>query len=167
MRRGFLALSGDPITFGHLWVIERGMDMCDEFLVALAINRAKKHDFTIEDRKAMLSESIKDRNKLKITEIAATETTVRAAQRAGAQYLIRGVRNAADFEYEMAMARFNAKVVPEIFTIFVPTPPCYADLSSSFVKGLVGLEDWEKMVQDCVPQPVLKRLREWHQKKGL
>lgn len=78
---------------------------------------------------------------------------------------MRGLRDLSDFEKEMALARINAKFEPSVQTIFIPTPADLADVSSSMVKGLVGLEDWEIIVAAYVPAVVLGFLREWKKRR--
>lgn len=162
--KAYYALSGDPITHGHLWIIEEAIKMFDCLHIALAINRSKKYTFTLEERVEMVGNALMikclNSNTVSVGSIAPTEFTVLAAQRAGAKYLIRGVRNAADFENEMTMANFNSKLAPEVRTVFLPTPPHLSHVSSSFVKSLVGLEGWKGIINDLVTPLVAKRLEE-------
>lgn len=161
MKKAYYAISGDPVTNGHLYVMEKAIDLFDELMVALAINPSKKYAFSFEKRSMMLSLSLQPFNgRVAFTSIQPHEVTVKAAFRAGARYVVRGLRNTEDFPYELKMAHFNSKVQPEVQTIWIPTPPNLADVSSSFVKSLVGLEDWEKMVAGLVPPVVLDHLRE-------
>lgn len=168
-RRAFYAISGDPVTYGHLWVMGRAVETFDELTVALAVNPDKKYTFTFDERADMIRTAYGTASgRLSTVEIKPDELTVRAAKRAEAQFLVRGVRSTQDFESEMDMAWFNATLERGITTWLLPTPAHLAQTRSSFVKKMVGLEDWETILAAHVPPIVLDYLRTWHaKKKGL
>lgn len=170
MKRGYMALSGDPVTNGHLWVIEKGIALFDELTVALAVNPSKKYRFDFADRVTMLVEALAERGmsfRVAFTSISPDKFTVKEAKNCKADFLLRGVRNAQDFEYEMSLARMNRKLEPSVETILLPTPIEYMDLSSSFVISLVGLENWEEIVSQYVPKSVLNGLLRLHNERNM
>lgn len=165
-RHAFYAISGDPVTYGHLWVIARAAETFDILTVALAVNPDKSYTFTFDERADMIRTAYGTASgRVRITEIKADEIAVRAAKRAGAQFLVRGVRSARDFEYEMELSRINSTLERGVTTWMLPTPPHLVDTRSSFVKSMVGLEDWETILESHVPPVVLDYLRKWHGKK--
>lgn len=164
--KALYALSGDPVTNGHVWVIERALLTFDRLVVAIAENPAKRYTFGLAARATMLKAAVPDPPaSLTFTTILPGETTVRVAKQTGATVLVRGVRNAADCAYELSLAHFNAKLEPGVHTVWVPTPAALADVSSSFVKRLVGLDGWEEVVRDLVPPVVLDYLGRWHRQR--
>lgn len=177
-RTAMYAISGDPITNGHVFVLERAVELFDRVILTLAVNPDKRYTFSLEERKGMADRIVelfsrqwaspqhRAYDRISVAPLGPTEITVKAARRAGAGYLVRGVRDTKDFEYELRMAQFNSQLEPYVQTIFIPTPPYLSVVSSSFVKSLVGLEDWERTVEQYVPLPVLKKLAEWHASKG-
>jgi pantetheine-phosphate adenylyltransferase len=168
MKKAFYGLTGDPITNGHLHVLSAAASMFDHTTVALAMNPSKKgqHAFDYCDRVDMLAKILKSFDgKATYVQIHDNEILVRLAKSYGAQFLVRGLRNLTDFEKEMEIQRFNAKFEPTIQTVFIPTPTHLADVSSSMVKGLVGLDGWETIVADYVPPIVLDYLRAWDKRR--
>lgn len=164
-RKAFYGLTGDPITNGHLHVITAAANIFDQLVVALAMNPSKKgnHAFDYDARLSMLIEVIKPLKTVCYTHIRDNEILVRLAKEEKASFLVRGLRNISDFEKEMEIQRFNARFEPSVQTVFIPTPANLADVSSSMVKGLVGLDGWETIVADFVPPIVLEHLKVWHQ----
>ena len=164
MRRAYYGLSADPVTLGHVWVIQRAAMMFDEVTVAVANNPNKRHDFLHDARVNMTAEACHHLPKVKVVALAPDEFLVTAARQAEAEYLIRGLRNGQDYAYEADLARFNAELEPTVLTIFMQTPAHLAGVSSSFVKGLVGLKGWQDLVKQYVPINVFHALRIWHEK---
>jgi pantetheine-phosphate adenylyltransferase len=158
MRRGVYAGSFDPITKGHVWVIEQGAGLFDELVVAVGHNPEKSSTFTVEEREAFLREVSQEWPNVRVTSFSH-RFLIHFAQDQGANYLLRGLRNPIDFENEQVMRIVNADLDPEIATVFVMPPRKYAELSSSFVKGLVGPEGWEKVVKPYVPKCVYQGFR--------
>ena len=158
--------SFDPITNGHAWVIEQAARMFDLVIVAVGHNPAKKYTFDVEQRLGMVDDFLSAlqsnpefRDKVAIGSIRHDQYLVHYAREEQAQYLIRGVRGIADFEYEYTMRQINADLAPEITTVFLTPPRELAEVSSSMVKGLVGPENWEQIVSKMVPANVFKALR--------
>lgn len=164
MRRVYYGLSADPVTLGHVWVIQQAAKMFDEVTVAVANNPSKRHDFSLDARVNMTAEACHHLPTVKVVALPPDEFLVRAAREAEAEYLIRGLRNGQDYAYESDIARFNAELEPTVKSVFIQTPAHLAGVSSSFVKGLVGLRGWEELVRQYVPVNVFHALRIWHEK---
>lgn len=175
-RNAIYAGSFDPVTNGHLWMITEGAGLFDNLTVVVADNPTKKTMFTAEERveliKASLPGGIATENV--VVMIAKDAFLVDVARAMHAQCLLRGLRSTADFEYERSLRHVNedidqrlnalpAEIAPpskaRIHTVFLMPPRELAEISSSFVKGLVGLGHWEKVVEKYVPAVVLRGLQ--------
>ena len=159
MRRAVYAGSFDPITLGHLWMIEQGRALFDELVVAIGINPDKRYLFTLEDRLAMLREVTAGFANVKI---ASYENLflVHYAEQIGAEFILRGIRNEQDYGYERGMRYVNAELDARVRTVFLIPPRELVEVSSSFVKGLVGPAGWEQVLEKYVPSPVYRRFIE-------
>ncbi len=155
--------SFDPPTVGHVWMIERGMTIFDRLIVAVGTNPDKRTLFSVEERLAMLRETTQTHDRVNVTSFAS-RYLIEYAQSVGANFVLRGIRTMTDFEYERAMRHINADLCPDITTVFLMPPRAIAEVSSSMVKGLVGPAGWEELVARYVTPPVLRRLRELHQR---
>lgn len=123
----------DPITAGHLDIIERASNKFDEVIVLIMQNPRKKCMFTAEERKYMIEKCIKSDNiKVEI----GTGLTVEYAKQLGASAIIRGIRAVTDYEYELQQATANMKLESSIETLFLIAKPEYSFLSSSVVKEI-------------------------------
>ena len=153
MKRCVYAGSFDPITFGHLWMIEQGSRMFDELVVAIGINPDKRYLFTLEERLTALRSATQS---LPSVRVASYENLylVTYAKQIGANFILRGVRNEQDYGYERGMRYVNAEFDPNIQTIFLIPPRQLCEVSSSFVKGLVGPRGWEHILPKYVPTAV-------------
>lgn len=165
MRTAVYAGSFDPPTNGHIWMIERGLEMFDRLIVAIGTNPMKQSTFPVEDRLEMLRESMGVRDRLEIGHFD-NRYLVDYARRVGAGYILRGIRSPHDYEYERVMRQINADMAPEITTVFLMPPRDIAELSSSMVMGLTGPEGWEETVRRYVPDPVFRALGEHYAKFG-
>jgi len=129
--------SFDPVTFGHLDIIDRALQIFDGVVVAVARNSEKNSLFTVQERLALLSEILKDRPK------ASVETfdglLVDFVQRRGASVIIRGLRAVSDFEFEFQLAQMNRSITKQVETLFMMTSVPYSYLSSSIVKEVSSL----------------------------
>lgn len=155
MRHAVYAGSFDPITNGHLWMIENGSRLFDRLTVAIGINPDKKYRFSLDDRLAMLRESTAH---LANVQIADFENLflVHYARQIGAGYILRGIRNEQDYGYERGMRYVNGEFDSNITSAFLMPPREYAEISSSFVKGLVGPAGWQEMLSKYVPPCVYR-----------
>lgn len=134
MRVAVYAGTFDPITLGHLSVIERGTDLFDRLIVVVAVNPDKQPLFSAEERVQMIREVT-----ARWPSVACESTTgyvVELAQRCGARTLLRGVRTATDVETEIALANLNRQLAPEVETVFIPAHPQLSEVSSSRLKVL-------------------------------
>jgi len=147
--------SFDPLTNGHLDIVERSLRVFDELVVAIAINLEKRTTFSLEERISMLEEVVGREPGVRITSFAGL--TVDFAREIGADVVIRGVRAMSDFEYEFEMALMNKHLFPDIETVFLMASKKYLYVSSSRLKELVRLG---RDVDEFVPPEVAKRLRE-------
>ncbi|MAY75124.1 MAG: pantetheine-phosphate adenylyltransferase [Phycisphaerae bacterium] len=152
--------SFDPPTNGHTWMIERSARLFDRLIVAVAQNPEKTYTFELERRLAWLR-SISDH--LVNVEITHIENQFLAhfARDVGARHVVRGIRNEADYQYERAMRYVNADLHEGLTTVFFIPPRALCELSSSFVKGMIGPKGWEEAVATYVPPVVFKDLKSW------
>lgn len=156
-RTAVYAGSFDPPTNGHLWMMQQGAALFDELVVALAVNPDKPGFFSREERLAVLREMLSDIPGNVRIEAVSQGFLVDFAREVGANYLLRGIRNTIDFEYEKPMARMNARMEPAIQSVFLMPPSELENISSSYVRGFVGVTGWERWVEACVP-PCVYRL---------
>ncbi len=157
MRKAVYAGSFDPVTNGHLWMIKEGAKLFDELVVAIGINPDKKYTFSLDERLEMLKKSTRT---FPNVEIASFENQylVKYADSISAKYMLRGIRSEGDFDYEKAMRNINADWNPEISTIFLMPSREIAEVSSSLVRGLVGPERWEEIVERYVSRSVYNKI---------
>ncbi len=125
--------SFDPITLGHIDIINRALPLFDELIIAIGININKKYMFDIETRMAMIREVYKNESKIKV--ISYTGLTVDLCHKYKFNFILRGLRNPADFEFEKAIAQTNRKL-GQIETIFLLTGPETSYISSSIVRDI-------------------------------
>lgn len=147
--------SFDPVTFGHLDILERAAVLFDKVVIALAINPGKKPLFSLEERRDMILEAT---THLPNVEIAETEgLMVDFARQIGAVALIRGLRAVSDFEYEFQMALMNRKLEPRLITVFLMPHDNYTYLNSTIVREVANFGG---DVSQFVPPGVARRLKE-------
>lgn len=159
-RIAIYAGSFDPPTNGHLWMIRQGAQLFDELVVVLAVNPDKKGFFSLDQRRTALESMLTELpDNVKLATVP-NGFLVDFARGAGARYLLRGIRNTVDFEYEKSMARMNNRMDAGIHSVFLMPPSELEELSSSFVRGFVGLPGWERWVQVCVPPRVFRMIRD-------
>ena len=156
MRRVVYAGSFDPVTNGHLWMIEQGYALFDEMIVAIGVNPSKCTTFSLDERQQMLAETTKHLPNLQVTTFE-NQFLVNYACTVNANYILRGIRSAGDYEMERTMRYVNGDLVPDIVTVFLMPPREIAEVSSTMVKGLVGPEGWEDVLRQYVPYPVYER----------
>ena len=157
--------SFDPPTNGHLWMIEQGAKMFDELIVAIGVNPNKKYTFSIDERIKMLQDSVKDCPNVSINYFD-NKYLVKYAQTIGADYILRGIRNTSDFSLEQGMNNINRDISQQTNTVFLIPPRELCEISSSFVKGLIGPDGWQNIVSQYVPKPVLNKIKEKYLKNN-
>ncbi len=134
MRKAIFPGSFDPITNGHFDIIKRGVSLFDEVIVAIGVNAEKKYMFSLEDRKRFIEEAFKDEPKVKV--ITYSGLTIDLCKKEKANFILRGLRNPADFEFEKAIAHTN-RVMSKIETIFLLTAARTSFISSSIVRDVL------------------------------
>lgn len=150
--------SFDPITLGHLDVIERASKITDELIIGVLDNNSKKALFTAEERVELITRVIKEKNITNARVEAFNGLTVEFAKERNACLLVRGLRAITDFEYELQIAQINHKLNPTIDTIFFTTSVEYSYLSSSIAKEIAYYGgDIRKMLPECIVQTVYEK----------
>jgi pantetheine-phosphate adenylyltransferase len=147
--------SFDPLTNGHLDLIERSLRIFDELIVAVVTNPAKAALFSDEERIDMIRESTRHLREIEI--VVFDGLLVDLVTRVGAQAVVRGIRAVSDFEYEFQMALMNRKLREEIETVFLMPHEAYSYISSRLIKEVAG---YGGSVQGLVPAGVEQRLRD-------
>lgn len=127
--------SFDPITLGHVAILEKANDLFDEIVLAIGINSAKKSYFSLEERKEQLNLVFKNHPKIRVEVYEGL--TINFCQKIGAKYLIRGLRDGKDFEYEKSIAIMNAQMDGGIETVFFMTAAEYSAINSYIVRDII------------------------------
>ncbi len=150
--------SFDPPTLGHLWMIREGAALFDELVLLLAVNPDKRGFLPMEERARLLRAMADGVPGCVRVEVQQRGFLVDFARELGAQFLLRGVRNSVDLEYEKTMARMNSRMEPGLRSVFLMPPPELEDISSSLVRGFIGQPGGERWVRACVPDCVAEVL---------
>lgn len=128
--------SFDPITKGHESVVLRALPMFDQIIVALGENTSKKGFFSVQTRLRWLKETFSSYEKIKIDSFNCLTTEY--CKQVGAQFILRGLRNSVDYQYEMNIARINHELNGQVETVFLLTKPEETAISSSFVREILS-----------------------------
>jgi pantetheine-phosphate adenylyltransferase len=157
--------SFDPLTVGHLWMIEEGVRLFGRLTVAVGMNPAKRPTFSLEHRLEMLRAST---NHLRGIQIASfgNQYLIDYAKEIRATHILRGVRSPGDYDYERVMRNINGDLDASITTVFLMPPRDIAEVSSSMVRGLIGPKGWKTVVRKYVPAQVYSRLVETFDGRG-
>lgn len=148
MKRAIFPGSFDPITLGHYDIIKRGVTLFDEVIVAIGVNASKKYMFSIEERMNFIKEAFKDEPKIKV--VSYKGLTVDFCQKNDVEFILRGLRNPADFEFEKAIAHTNRDLAP-IETVFLLTAAKTSYIASSIVRDVIRNNgDYTKLVPKSV-----------------
>lgn len=148
MKRALFPGSFDPLTLGHFDIISRGVHLFDEVVVAIGINADKNYMFTLEERKQFIEAAFKDEPKVKV--VTYKGMTIDFCKEIGAEFILRGLRNPADFEFEKAIAHTNRKL-SKIETVFLLTAAKTSYISSSIVRDVIRNKgDYTVLVPDSV-----------------
>jgi pantetheine-phosphate adenylyltransferase len=146
--------SFDPITNGHVDIIERAAELFESVIVAVIRNPEKKPEYPLEQRVEMLKGSLARHKNVEVDSFDGL--LVEYARKRKANIIVRGLRAVSDFDYEFQMALTNRKMAPEIETLFFMTDYKYSYLSSSFVKQIARLGG---DISELVPKPVAEKLK--------
>lgn len=155
MKRAIYPGSFDPITNGHLDIIERAASMSGHLTVAILVNPQKKGLFNFEERKYLIEQSTKHLDNVDV--ICFSGLLADYCKQNNMEIIIRGLRAISDYEYEIQMAQMNKKLYPSVDTVFLMTNPSYAYLSSSLVKEVA---QFGGCVGDLVPPIAYQQLKE-------
>lgn len=134
MRKAVFPGSFDPVTLGHVDVIKRAIPLFDELVIAIGVNDSKKYRFTLEERLSFIKETFKEFPSVKITSYSGLTTEF--CKEVNADFILRGLRNPADFEFEKAIAITNRKLTG-IDTVFLLTSADTSFISSSIVRDIL------------------------------
>ena len=130
--------SFDPITLGHMEIVKRALPIFDKIIISIGINNSKKNLFPLKQRRAWIEEVFKDEDKV-VTD-TFSGLAVDYCKSVGAKYLLRGLRNAADFDYEKTISQLNHVLGEDIETIFLISRPKYSHISSTIVKEIIRVK---------------------------
>ncbi|WP_339715540.1 pantetheine-phosphate adenylyltransferase [uncultured Kriegella sp.] len=148
MRRAVFPGSFDPITLGHFDIIQRGITLFDELIIAIGINADKKYMFTLEERMNFITKAFE--GEPKITVQTYEGLTVDFCKKTNSNFILRGLRNPGDFEFEKAIAHTNRKL-SEIETVFLLTSSGKSYISSSIVRDVIrNGGDYTELVPNSV-----------------
>ncbi len=143
----------DPITLGHVDVIQRGLKLFDRVIIGVAANPNKGPTFSLDERLAMVRETFAD--EARVEAVAFSGLLVDLARAQGAHAILRGLRAASDFEYEFQMATMNRRLDESVETVFVMAREDYTFVSSRFIREIASMGG---DVSSLVPAPVLPYL---------
>lgn len=148
MKRAIFPGSFDPITLGHYDIIKRGVTLFDEIIVAIGINADKKYMFSLEERKTFIEDTFAEEPKIKV--MTYEGLTVDFCKKIDVEFILRGLRNPADFEFEKAIAHTNRDLAP-IETVFLLTSAKTSYIASSIVRDVIRNDgDYTKLVPSTV-----------------
>lgn len=159
LRTAIYAGTFDPITLGHLDLIERASKLFDNLIVLVGVNAGKSPMFSVDERKDMISNSITHILNVKVDTFDGL--IVKYAKKYNAKVLLRGVRAFQDFEYELQMALINRRLDGDIETVFLMPKNEYSFLSSTLIKGISG---YDCDMEEYVPKYVALKIKEKFQK---
>ena len=125
----------DPITMGHVDIIERAVSQFDKLVIGVGINSSKQPMFSVEQRTGWIQEIFKNDPRVEVTGYEGL--TVDFCRKIDAKFILRGIRYISDFEYEKAIADMNRMLVPDIETIFLTCSPLYSTISSTLVRDVI------------------------------
>lgn len=171
-RVGLYAGSFDVLTNGHLWMIQESARLFDHLIIAVADHPDKRYLFTAEERCAMLAQVVSVLTTFEKHSIETAYLTnrflVHYACEQGATHIVRGIRNEQDFRFEHTLRQVNEDIAGpdcEVQTVFLMPPRPLSEVSSSIVRGFVGVEGWEKIVAHMVPNVVFESLKAKHEER--
>ena len=159
MLRAIYPGSFDPVTLGHIDIIERAARISDELIVGVLQNKAKTPLFSVEERVIMLREVTKHLKNVKIVPFEGL--LIEFAKTMDAKVIVRGLRAITDFEYELQMSQTNRKLNSDVETLFLTTSLDYSYLSSTTVKEVASFDgDITQFVPEFVAEKVTEKIRE-------
>ncbi len=155
MRKALFPGSFDPITIGHVEIVERCCDLFDEIIVAIGVNSHKKYFFSLEERMDMLASSFVSYEK--VTTSYYDGLTVDFAAEQGAGYLLRGLRSDTDLSYERPIELINKHLSPDIETVYIFSRPIHVHISSTLVREVIK---YQGKVEGLVPEEIVDYIKD-------
>jgi pantetheine-phosphate adenylyltransferase len=149
----------DPITNGHVDILAGALALADRVVVAIGVHPAKTPLFSLAERQAMIAEAAAGLGgdaASRVSTVTFAGLVVDAARAAGAGIIVRGLRDALDFDYEMQMAGMNGAMAPEVRTVFLPASPASRHITATLVRQIAGMGG---DVSPFVPASVARRLK--------
>ena len=149
----------DPITYGHLDIVRRGLKLVDRLVMGVATNPSKDPMFTLEERCAMVAREtakLAEAQSVPISVMAFDELLMHFAEKVGANIIVRGLRAVSDFEYEFQMAGMNAHLNPDIETVFLMADAKYQPIASKLVKEIAH---YGGRIDGFIPKEVAAEVR--------
>jgi pantetheine-phosphate adenylyltransferase len=140
--------SFDPVTKGHTDIINRGLLLFDELIIAIGINSSKEYLFDLVQREQWLNEIFKNNHRVKVQTYKGL--TVDFCKSTGAEFILRGIRSVYDMEFERSIAEMNKYIAPETETIFLFSDPAYSSVSSTIVRDII--RNWGDASQFLPPE---------------
>ncbi|PIR25537.1 MAG: pantetheine-phosphate adenylyltransferase [Deltaproteobacteria bacterium CG11_big_fil_rev_8_21_14_0_20_42_23] len=157
-RIAICAGSFDPPTEGHLNIINRGLKLFDKIIIAVAINMSKTPTLSVDERLSLLKKIFEGNSRVEVDSFEGL--LVHYAQSKKTSFVLRGIRNMSDYEYESQMALANKTLWPELETLFMMTEGKYAHISSSIIKEIITVGgSAEQMVHPLVENTLKEKLR--------
>lgn len=153
---GFYTGSFDPLTNGHLDVLRAASGFCDKIIIGIGAHPGKSPLFSVAEREALIRATTKDIG-VNVEVVTFDGLAVDAAKKAGANVILRGLRDSTDFDYEMQMAGMNGTMAPTIRTIFLPASPAVRHITATLVRQIAAMKG---DVSAFVPSPVAQALRD-------
>jgi pantetheine-phosphate adenylyltransferase len=148
MKKAIFPGSFDPITLGHFDIVNRGVTLFDEVIIAIGENSSKDYMFSLEERKQFIENTFKNNPKVKV--MSYSGLTTEFCKEIGVDFILRGLRNPADFEFEKAIAQTN-RHLSTLETVFLLTSAQTSFISSSIVREIIRFDgDYKKLVPDTV-----------------
>lgn len=158
-RIGLFSGSFDPITNGHLDLIERASKLFDQLYIGIFYNQEKKGFFTLKERERAVQEAVAHLKNVSVV-TSSNELGVRVAERLGVTHLVRGLRNSTDLDYELNLEFYNRGLSEKLETIYLTTPPEYREISSTRIRELIH---FGASIRSYVPNSVCEVLKEHEQ----
>lgn len=155
MKIAVLPGSFDPITNGHMDIVNRALPLFDKIVIAVGINSQKKYLFSLEQRMTWLNDVFKDYDKVEVGNFEGL--TVNYCKEIGARYLLRGLRNASDFDYEKTISQLNHIIGDDLETLFLISQPEFSHISSTIVREIIkGKGQVDSFVPDIIALDIAK-----------
>lgn len=143
IRIGLYPGSFDPVTFGHLDVLRQALAIADKVVVAIGVHPGKAPLFSFDERVGMINRAIADWNDSaseRVEVISFDNLVIEAARAASASFMVRGLRDGSDLDYEMQLAGMNGAMAPEIGTVFLPASPDVRPITATLVRQIASLD---------------------------